>query len=163
MKWTGVRDGVIRRIVAAAAVAAMLSITAAMAQTADSVPGQEVQPAAPAKPAPGSTILSDTMGVDFSGYMRRLQHDIQRNWDPLIPKKAQSPENKKGVTGIRFTILPDGKIGSMKLETQSGDVDLDKAAWYAITSEGKFPPLPAEFHGPRLELRMGFFYNTPQP
>jgi hypothetical protein len=38
---------------------------------------------------------------------------------------------------------------------------LDKAAWYAITSEGQFPPLPKQFHGPNLELRCGFFYNTP--
>jgi len=69
---------------------------------------------------------------------------------------------KKGIVGIRFTILPNGELGQpMILETTSGDVALDKAAWYAITSEGQFPPLPREFHGPKLELRVGFFYNTP--
>jgi len=111
----------------------------------------------------GATILSDTMGVDFSAYMRRLHDDIQRNWDPLIPEEVQPPLLKKGITGIRFTILPDGKIGAMTLETKSGDVALDHAAWSAITSEGQFPPLPRQFHGPQLELRVGFFYNTPLP
>jgi outer membrane biosynthesis protein TonB len=109
----------------------------------------------------GAEILSDTQGVDFSSYMRRLHNDIQRNWNPLIPEEVQPPLLKKGIVGIRFIIMPDGQIGDIKLETTSGDVALDKAAWYAITSEGQFPPLPREYHGPRLELRVGFFYNTP--
>jgi outer membrane biosynthesis protein TonB len=122
-------------------------------------------------PAPGSAgplqagvqILSDTQGVDFSAYMRKLHYDIQRNWDPLIPEEVQAPLLKKGVVGIIFSILPDGQIGGIKLETTSGDMALDKAAWYAITSEGQFPPLPKQFHGPNLELRVGFFYNEPLP
>jgi TonB family protein len=111
----------------------------------------------------GAEILSDTQGVDFSAYMRKLHDDIQRNWDPLIPEEVQPPLRKRGITGIRFTILPDGQIGNMILESPSGDQALDKAAWYAITSEGNFPPLPRQFHGPQLELRVGFFYNTPLP
>jgi TonB family protein len=78
-----------------------------------------------------------------------------------MPLEVQPPISKKGIVGIRFTILPGGQIGAMTLETPSGDVPLDKAAWNAITSEGNFPPLPKEFHGPLLELRCGFFYNTP--
>jgi outer membrane biosynthesis protein TonB len=110
----------------------------------------------------GTTILSDTQGVDFSAYMRRLHDDIQRNWEPLIPEEVQAPLLKRGKVGIIFTILPDGSLGPpMTLETPSGDIALDKAAWYAITSEGKFPPLPKEFHGPNLQLRVGFFYNEP--
>lgn len=112
---------------------------------------------------PGTEILSDTMGVDFSGYLQRLHDDLQRNWDKSISAEAHTPENKKGVTGIRFTILPNGKIGSMTLEIRSGDVALDRAAWYAITAEGRFPRLPTEFHGPLLALRVCFFYNIPLP
>ena len=71
-------------------------------------------------PAPGSAgplqagaqILSDTQGVDFSAYMRKLHYDIQRNWDPLIPEEVEPPLLKKGIVGIRFTILPDGDSGS---------------------------------------------------
>jgi outer membrane biosynthesis protein TonB len=111
----------------------------------------------------GAEILSDTQGVDFSAYMRKLHDDIQRNWEPLIPEEVQPPIMKKGITGIRFTILPDGQIGNMILETPSRDVALDRAAWAAITGEGNFPPLPKAFHGPQLELRVGFFYNTPLP
>jgi len=111
----------------------------------------------------GANILSDTMGVDFTAYLRRVVSDTKRNWEPLIPIEVQPPLMKKGITGIRFTILPGGQIGAMTLETGSGDQALDKAAWFAITSEGNFPPLPKEFHGPQLELRFGFYYNIPPP
>jgi len=122
--------------------------------------GQNANPQHPGLQA-GAEILSDTMGVDFGPYMRRLRNDIQRNWDPLIPESVRPPILKQGVTGIRFVILPDGRIGNILLETKSGDVALDKAAWGAITAEGQFPPLPKEFKGPYLELRCGFFYNMP--
>lgn len=121
--------------------------------------GPSARPSAAGPLQAGAQILSDTMGVDFTAYMRRLHDDIQRNWDPLIPEEVRPPLYKKGAVGIRFTILPGGEIGNMVLETRSGDVALDKAAWSAITSEGNFPPLPREFHGPQLELRVGFFYN----
>jgi TonB family protein len=115
------------------------------------------------EPKAGAEILSDTMGVDFSGYIRRLLNDTRHNWDALIPAEAQPPQSKKGIVGIRITILPDGKIGSMTLETRSGNEDFDKAAWNAIVNEVKYPALPQAFHGSQLELRIGFFYNTPLP
>jgi TonB family protein len=111
----------------------------------------------------GAEVLSDTQGVDFSAYLRRVIADTKRNWEPLIPEEVQAPLLKKGIVGVRFTILPDGSIGNMILETRSGDRALDEAAWNAIRSEGKFQPLPREFHGPQLELRFGFFYNVQPP
>jgi hypothetical protein len=131
-------------------------------------PGQSASAAPPAPKASyeyGIEILSNTEGVEeFMGYISRLSKDLKRNWEPVIPAEVRAPLFKKGVVGIRLTILPDGSIAQpMFIETRSGDVALDKAAWFAITSEGKFAPLPKEFHGPNLELRIGFFYNTPVP
>jgi len=107
----------------------------------------------------GAQILSDTQGVDFSAYMRKFRADVMRNWMP--PPETQEPLFKRGIVGIIITILPDGQIGGMALETPSGDIALDKAAWAAITSEGQFPPLPRQFHGPNLIIRGTFFYNEP--
>jgi hypothetical protein len=112
----------------------------------------------------GVEMLSDPMGVDWTNYLNRLTHDVKRNWEPLIPEEVQPPLMKKGIVGIRFSILPDGSIENpMYLEIRSSDVALDKAAWYAITSEGNFPKLPKEFRGPKLELRLGFYYNLEPP
>ncbi len=133
------------------------------------LPGRGGEISAPSSAGPlqaGAQILSDTQGVDFSAYMRRLRADLYRNWEPLIPEEVQPPLLKRGITGIIFWILPDGEIsgpnkGQPVLETPSGDIALDRAAWGAITSEGQFPPLPREYHGPMLALRIGFFYNEP--
>jgi outer membrane biosynthesis protein TonB len=107
----------------------------------------------------GVQVLSDMQGVDFSDYLRRMLSDVKRNWLPLLPEEIEPPISKQGETRVRFTILPDGRIGGMTLEGRSGDVALDKAAWGSIVSEGQFPPLPSQFHGPNLELRIYFMVN----
>ena len=109
----------------------------------------------------GVEVLSDTQGVDFSEYLRRLKSDIYRNWIPLLPVETEPPLSKQGETYIRFTILPDGRIGEMHLEGSTHDDAINKAAWGSITSEGQFPPLPSKFHGPNLELRFLYMVNEP--
>ncbi|HEX4156522.1 MAG TPA: TonB C-terminal domain-containing protein [Acidobacteriaceae bacterium] len=109
----------------------------------------------------GVDILSDTQGVDFNPYLRRIIADIYRNWLPLIPEEAQPPLSKQGETLIRFTILPDGRIGAMHLDGSTHDDAINRSCWGSITSEGQFPPLPSQFHGPNLELRIHYFVNKP--
>lgn len=107
----------------------------------------------------GPDILSDTMGVDFGPYMRRVIEATKRSWYPIIPESARPPLDRQGRVGIRFKILPDGSVNEMILEFPSGDVSLDRAAWGGITGASPYPPLPKEFKGPYLELRFGFYYN----
>jgi outer membrane biosynthesis protein TonB len=111
----------------------------------------------------GVEVLSDTQGVDFGPYIRKILGDIKRNWIPLIPEEARPPLNKQGETLIRFMILPDGRIAAMNLDASSQDTAIDRACWGGITGVGQFPPLPANFHGPNLELRVDFLTNKPLP
>ena len=111
----------------------------------------------------GYEILSDTQGVDFGPYIRRILNDIKRNWIPLIPEEARPPLNKQGETLIRFTISSDGHITAMNLDASSQDTAIDRACWGGITGVGQFPPLPPNFKGPNLELRIDFFTNKPMP
>ena len=110
----------------------------------------------------GVDILSDTMGVNFDPYLKRIMREIYNTWIPLIPEEARPPLNKQGVTQLRFTILPNGKIGGMTLEGSTHDDALNRAAWGSITGVGQFPPLPSEFHGPNLELRIHYLVNQKQ-
>ena len=111
----------------------------------------------------GVEVLSDTMGVDFAPYLRRILGDIKRTWIPLIPEEARPPLNKQGETLIRFTILPNGRVGIMNLDGSTQDEAIDRAAWGSIKGNNPFPPLPAQFHGPQLELRIRFLVNkTPE-
>jgi outer membrane biosynthesis protein TonB len=113
----------------------------------------------------GVEVLSDTQNVDFNPYLRRILGDIKRNWDPLIPAEAQSPLFKQGESYIRFTILPDGTIkdASMHLDGSTHDEAINRSCWGAITSEGQFPPLPKDFHGPEFVLRIHFLVNRGLP
>lgn len=110
--------------------------------------------------AGGAEILSDTMGVDFGPYMRRIVYDTERAWWPIIPEIARPPLNKQGRVMIRFKIMKDGSVKEMILEGPSGDVSLDRAAWGGILGAAPFPQLPKEFKGPYLELRFYFLYNV---
>jgi TonB family protein len=104
-------------------------------------------------------ILSDTRGVDFGAYMKRLHVTVQEHWDPLIPEAALPPMMKKGVVVIEFAILKDGTVKAMSLVKSSGDVALDRAAWGALTSATPLPKLPVEFSGDYLLIRAAFYYN----
>jgi len=39
---------------------------------------------------------------------------------------------------------------------------MDRAAWGGITASSPFDPLPKEFKGDYLKLRMHFMYNPPK-
>jgi TonB family protein len=107
----------------------------------------------------GMEILSDTLGVDFGPYMKRLRYTVQNHWDPLIPESAMPPVMKKGVVVIEFSIDKTGKVNGMKLVSSSGDVALDRAAWGAITDAIPLPNLPVQFAGEYLTIRARFYYN----
>lgn len=104
-------------------------------------------------------VLTDTMGVDFGPYLQRVLHDVKENWYRVIPESAEPPISKKGKVAIEFFILKNGTVAGMKLDGSSGDVPLDRAAWAGITGSNPFPPLPSEFPGQNLGLRIYFYYN----
>jgi outer membrane biosynthesis protein TonB len=104
-------------------------------------------------------ILSDTMGVDFGPYMKRLKVTVQQHWEPLIPESAMPPMMKKGRVVVEFAIMKDGTIMGMRMVSGSGDVALDRAAWGALTSSIPLDRLPVQFSGEYLLIRAAFYYN----
>ena len=119
-------------------------------------------PAAPGSGGPGEgtgvSILSDTQGVDFSNYITRLLAALRRNWVAIMPESAKWD---KGAVYTTFQIYPNGSIASTdpELERTSGREPLDNAAMSAIHASNPFEPLPSQFHGPFLKLRIVFLYN----
>jgi TonB family protein len=104
-------------------------------------------------------ILSDTMGVDFGPYLKRLKISVMDHWEPLIPEVARPPMMKKGALIIEFAILRNGSVQGLRLVSSSGDLALDRAAFGSITSADPFNPLPPDFKGDFLKLRARFIYN----
>ena len=104
-------------------------------------------------------ILTDTMGVDFGPYIQRILATIRQNWIASLPPSAFAPIWKQGKTSIEFTILKNGQVTGMVWHSGSGDIPLDRAAWGSITRSAPLPPLPREFPGQNLGLRLYFFCN----
>ena len=109
----------------------------------------------------GVDVLSDTQGVDFSAYIRRLLATLQRNWEAVMPESVRMGE--RGVVFTTYQINPDGSVSAPDptLERTSGKEPLDNAAMSAIHASNPFEPLPSQFHGPFLKLRIAFIYNIP--
>lgn len=60
---------------------------------------------------------------------------------------------------IEFIIFKNGQIARLRIVNRADDVTLDRAAYGAIAASNPFAPLPTEFKGPYLTLRMTFLYN----
>ena len=108
-----------------------------------------------------SGVISDTQGVDFGPYVKHVIRTTYENWRRFIPEAARPPVHKRGRTGIRFKIFPDGSVKGLMLESPSGDLSFDRAAWAGIIASS-YHPLPRKFEGPFLELRLAFYYNPLQ-
>jgi hypothetical protein len=104
-------------------------------------------------------ILTDTMGVDFGPYITRMLQVIKQNWILGLPPSAYPPIWKAGKDSIDFTILKNGQVTGMVWHSGSGDIALDRAAWGSIIASNPLPPLPKEFPGPNLGLRLNFYLN----
>ena len=107
-------------------------------------------------------IMSDTMGVDFGPYLKKVLFDIKMHWYDLIPEVARPPIMKRGNLTVEFAITKDGRVAGLQYVRTSGDIALDRPAYGSITASDPFPPLPGEFKGNYIALRIRFYYN-PDP
>jgi TonB family protein len=105
------------------------------------------------------TILTPTEGVDFNSYINRLLAKLKQNWLTVMPESFYLGD--KGVVAISFRINRDGSFPgeSLSLDRTSGKEPLDTAAASAIRATSPFEPLPPQFKGPFIDLRIGFYYN----
>jgi outer membrane biosynthesis protein TonB len=127
------------------------------------MPGGAIPPGRGRGPGmqPWGQILTPTEGVDFSSYIQRLLASIRRNWEAVMPESARMGD--QGMVYTIFQINRDGSIPSPypQLERTSGKEPLDNAAMSAIHASNPFEPLPSQFHGPYIQLRIVFLYNLP--
>jgi TonB family protein len=107
----------------------------------------------------GVTILTPTEGVDFQSYINRLLAKLKQNWVAVMPESFYLGD--KGIVAISFRINKDGSFSadSLSIDRTSGKEPLDTAAASAIRATSPFEPLPPQFKGPNLDLRIGFYYN----
>jgi len=94
-------------------------------------------------------------GVD-GRYLMEVEGAVYERWSLNIPKSLRM---RAGKLAIAFEITRDGHIENMRLAASSGDAALDCLAWRSITDTNPFPPLPSEFTGQYLPMRIPFYNN----
>ncbi len=84
---------------------------------------------------------------------------VKAEWLAKMPDEARN--GAKGKVTVQFTILPVGTVAEDKTQivSGSGNSSLDQTALDALRRSSPFEPLPRQFHGPYLKLRVDFFYN----
>src|SRR6185437_12784278 len=109
----------------------------------------------------GVQILTDTQGVDFDSYLRRVVEIVRRNWYAVMPETVYLGTQGKVV--VVFNINANGTVPGLRPVSLSGTASLDEAAEASIKASNPFPPLPAQFHGPFITLQFSFYYNLEPP
>jgi len=111
----------------------------------------------------GIEMLTDTQGVDFNDYLRRIYYIVKGNWYAVMPPSVELGE--QGVVSLHVKIMRDGSVPDPEpvMLYGSGKEPLDRAAVSSIRTSNPFPPLPAQFKGPYIELRYTYYYNIQPP
>ena len=111
----------------------------------------------------GIEMLTDTQGVDFNDYLRRIYYIVKNNWYAVMPPSVSLGD--QGVVSLQFRIMRDGSVpDGMPVQVfGSGKEPLDRAAYSSIRASNPFPPLPGQFTGPYIELRYTYYYNLAPP
>ena len=116
---------------------------------------------APGQTGAGVQILTDTQGVDFDSYLRRVVEIVRRNWYAVMPETVYLGTQGKVV--VVFNINANGTVPGLRPVSLSGTASLDEAAEASIKASNPFPPLPTQFHGPFITLQFSFYYNLEPP
>src|SRR6266404_532517 len=111
----------------------------------------------------GVEMLTDTEGVDFNDYLRRVYIAVRNNWYAVMPPSVSLGD--QGVVSLQFKIMRDGSVpdGQPFQVYGSGKEPLDRAAFSSIRASNPFPQLPPQFKGPYIELRFTYYYNLRPP
>lgn len=117
---------------------------------------------APGNGVPGAAmqLLSDPAGADFVPYIRQILQTIKRNWLAVQPESVRM--GRRGKVVLQFAIKKNGTVDKVVFEEHSGADPLDRAAVAGISASNPLPPLPPEFKGDRVVLRLNFMYNMPR-
>ena len=117
------------------------------------------RPLAPGRQSSTLELQSDPMGVDFRPYLRQVIAAVRRNWFAVWPESAKL--GQRGRTVLIFSIDHSGAVPKLAIDMASGTQALDRAAVASISASTPFPPLPGEFKGDVIRLRLVYYYNIP--
>jgi TonB family protein len=94
-------------------------------------------------------------GRDFAWYADRLTAAVTQYWTPA-PGATSTPR-----VYVTFTVNKDGTVRDLEFEKKSNNDALDNSAKRAVmqaAANQKIPPLPPDFRGSSIKVRLSFEY-----
>ncbi len=94
-------------------------------------------------------VTVDAVNFCCPDYIVTMSEVVKQGWN-----------NRQGISGLtkmKFTILKDGRLQDIQLETSSGFVLLDNEAARALRV-ARLPPLPSRYTNPTLTVHLEFEY-----
>lgn len=97
-------------------------------------------------------------GARYPWYVESVRKRISENWlqttiDPAV-RAARTAH-----TVVTFTILRDGTLKNVRLDTSSGNRSMDDSAMRAMQSIEKMPSLPADWRGSTVDVTFDFDFG----
>ena len=99
--------------------------------------------------SPGPTVSADMPNFPYPWYLTSLRSSL---WD----KWASRMRQLSGECEVVFTIMRDGSVVDLNIETSSGDDGFDYAAASSVREAAPFPPLPRDFAETFLKVHVQF-------
>ena len=108
-----------------------------------------------AAPAPAKPDM-DVTGDVFQSFARAVRRKIESSKN--YPTAAQTA-GIEGRTGVRMTILKDGRLEKVEITESSGYEILDKAALQSVRSAAPFPPIPEKARRDEIQMSITLVFR----
>jgi TonB family protein len=99
----------------------------------------------------GGVTLDITGDFCCQDYLQQMVQSIRTKWN--------NQQSVVGTTGMKFTILRDGRIIDIQIEKPSGFAALDIESQHALAATAKLQPLPGAYPNPMLTVHLLFEYE----
>lgn len=100
---------------------------------------------------------------NLKDYWATVEGRTKKSWMTVFPALAKPPRAQGGLVRIECVLHTDGRVTNMVLTQPSGKVQLDRAAWAAITRSSPFDAFPYGISVDRVQVRFTFSYNGGPP
>jgi TonB family protein len=98
----------------------------------------------------GSPVLADFSNFPYPWYITQVREALWNSWTQRMPSSGMLK------CTVRFDIQRGGTVGSVSVESSSGNRLFDYAAETAVESSAPFPGLPDDFYEDTLTVHVEF-------